>query len=112
MSTDTSTERRDVQLLLRLGLGTAVALMAAGLIAALLSGPLPSPPSRIGDLWRGSLTWPTRLCGFGILMLSVTPASRVIALLVLWARERDWRYVAVASVVAAVLVLAVALGSG
>jgi hypothetical protein len=49
LSTDTSTERRDVKVLLRLGLGVGAALMAAGLVAALLAGPLPSQPLQVSS---------------------------------------------------------------
>jgi hypothetical protein len=111
LSPDPAAERRDVQLLLRIGLGTAAVLMGTGLLAALASGPQPSPPLQIGDLWHRDLALSVRLCGIGILVLSATPAVRVIALIVLWVRERDWKYAAVAVAVAAVLTLAVALGS-
>lgn len=112
MSTDARTERRDVKALLRIGLGTGAALMAAGLVAALASGPLPSQPLHVAALWHGELALSTRLCGLGILVLSATPAFRVIALIVLWTRERDWKYAAVAVSVAVVLALAIALGGG
>jgi uncharacterized membrane protein len=112
LSTDTSTERRDVKVLLRLGLGVGAALMAAGLVAALLAGPLPSQPLRVSALWHGELAPSIRLCGLGILVLSATPAFRVITLIILWIRERDWKYALVAVAVAAVLVLAIALGGG
>jgi uncharacterized membrane protein len=112
LSTDSATERRDVKTLLRLGLGAAAALMTAGLVVALLSGPLPSQPLQVSALWHGDLALSTRLCGLGILALSVTPALRVITLIVLWSRERDWKYALVAVAVAAVLVLAVLLGGG
>jgi uncharacterized membrane protein len=97
---------------LRIGLGTAALLMAAGLVVALTSGPLPSPPLQVHGLWRGDVSLSVRLCGLGILVLSATPAVRVIALMVLWIRERDWKYAAVAAVVAAVLTVAIALGGG
>ena len=111
MSPDTASERRDVQLLLRIGLWTAAALMASGLLVALASGPLPSPPLQIRELWHRDVALSVRLCGIGILVLSATPAVRVIALIVLWVRERDWKYAAIAVTVAAVLALAIALGS-
>lgn len=111
MSPDAAAERRDVQLLLRIGLGTGAVLMAAGLVAALVSGPTPVLPLQIGGLWHRDTALPVRLCAIGILVLAATPAVRVIALIVLWVRERDWKYAAVAVTVAAVLTLAVALGS-
>jgi uncharacterized membrane protein len=110
LSPDTASERRDVQLLLRVGLGTAAVLMAIGLLAALSSGPLPSPPFQLHEVWRRDVALSVRLCGLGVLVLSATPAVRVIALIVLWIRERDWRYAAVAITVAMVLALSIALG--
>jgi uncharacterized membrane protein len=111
LSPDAAAERRDVQLLLRIGLGTGAVLMAAGLVAALVSGPMPGLLLQTGGLWHRDAALPVRLCAIGILVLAGTPAVRVIALIVLWVRERDWRYAAVAVTVAAVLTLAVALGS-
>jgi uncharacterized membrane protein len=105
-------ERRDVQWLLRIGLASAAALMLAGLLAAMLGGPLP------GTAWepRGVLTagqaLSVRLSGLGILVLAATPAFRVVTLIALWVRERDWKYVVVGIVVAVVLSLAIAAGGG
>jgi Protein of unknown function (DUF1634) len=103
-------ERRDVQWLLRIGLATAAALMAAGLLAAFLGGPLPHAAWRPTELFHAHQALSVRLCGLGILVLSATPAFRVVTLIGLWVRERDWKYVAVAVVVAVVLALAIALG--
>jgi uncharacterized membrane protein len=105
-------ERRDVQLLLRVGLWTATVLMTAGVMVALFSGRAPVVPLRVGQLVRGGLALSERLCGLGIIVLAATPAIRVVTLLELWIRERDWRFVAVALTVALVLLLAITLGHG
>ena len=112
MSPDTTSERRDVQLLLRIGLGTAALLMAAGLLVALASGPLPNSPLQVHALWQRDTALSVRLCGLGILVLSATPAVRVLALIVLWVEERDWKYAAVAAIVAVMLGVAIVLGGG
>lgn len=111
MSPDSASERRNVQLLLRLGLTVAAAAMATGLVAALVSGPLASPPLLVTALWHRDLALSVRLCGFGVLILAATPIARVLALIVLWIREHDWRYAAIAVTVAAILTVAVALGN-
>jgi hypothetical protein len=105
-------ERRDVQLLLRVGLWTATALMAAGVAVALGSGRAPVAALHVGALFRGGLDWSQRLCGLGVLVLAATPAIRVATLLEMWIRERDWRFVAVAVTVLLVLLLAISLGHG
>jgi len=48
----------------------------------------------------------------GILALALTPALRVVTLIGLWSRERDWHYVRVAAVVLVVLAVAAGLGHG
>jgi len=105
-------ERRDVQWLLRIGLTSAAALMLAGLVAALGGGPVPTTAWQPAELLTGSQTLSVRLSGLGIVILAATPAFRVVTLIMLWVRERDWKYVAVALVVGAVLALAIAAGGG
>lgn len=105
-------ERRDVQWLLRAGLTLAAALMLAGVVAALLGGRLPTAVWRPAELLSGREPLSARLSGLGILVLAATPALRVVTLIVLWTRERDWKYVAVAVTVAAVLTLAIIVGGG
>jgi uncharacterized membrane protein len=41
-----------------------------------------------------------------------TPIARVVAALVVYTRERDWRYVLVSLTVLAILSLSIALGRG
>lgn len=52
------------------------------------------------------------LMAWGILALAVTPAARVIALLVLWSVEHDRRFVLVALAVLVVLAVAALAGGG
>jgi len=48
----------------------------------------------------------------GIVVLALTPAFRVLALVGLWWRERDYRFVVVALAVVATLAASVLLGKG
>jgi uncharacterized membrane protein len=105
-----SRSRRVVQLLLRSGLACAFMLMVAGIVVQIVDGRREAPAVRlfhIGAARRGDA-----LMALGVLVLAATPALRVVALLVLWARQRDRRFVAVALVVFAVLGAAIAIGHG
>jgi hypothetical protein len=48
----------------------------------------------------------------GVLVLVLTPALRVLAVMLIWWRERDWRFVAVAVAVIATLAVGTGLGRG
>ncbi len=109
MSPDAGAARRDVQRLLQLGLAVAAGLMTAGLGLALWSG-APDVALQPRGLVQRDLPLPVRLCGLGVLALAATPALRVLTLIVLWVRERDWKYAAVALGVAIVLIADVMLG--
>ena len=112
-ATDASrVERRSVQFLLRAGLALSGALMAAGFALQFAQGALRSQGFAPRDLLVASLPLGERLMGAGILVLAATPAVRVLALLLLWTRERDFRFVAVALAVIATLAAAIALGGG
>lgn len=105
-------ERRDVQWLLRAGLAIAAVLMLTGVISAFVGNPLPTGVWRPTEVFGSGQPLSLRLSGLGILVLAATPAFRVVTLIMLWIRERDWKYVAVAVVVAVVLLLAIAVGGG
>ncbi|MCA9530013.1 MAG: DUF1634 domain-containing protein [Myxococcales bacterium] len=102
--------RRFVQLVLRGGLWVSFALMAVGLVLALVREGLGDAPAVKLLAMRGAPSAGERVMAAGILVLALTPALRVVSLLVLWARERDWRFVGVAAVVVVVLAIAAALG--
>ncbi len=103
--------QRIVQLLLRVGLGIAVALMLAGLVVKLVSGVHRAAAVRLFDLGATNST-ADLLMALGVLVLAATPAFRVVALVVLWTRERDWRFVGVAVTVMLTLAVAIAVGHG
>lgn len=97
--------------MLRLGLGVSVTLMLAGLAFAIVSGEHDPVPVRLSGLATdGSV--PDRLMAGGVLVLALTPVVRVVSLIVIWAKERDVRFVAVGVTVVAVLVTSLLLGGG
>jgi uncharacterized membrane protein len=108
-----ATDRKYVQFLLRTGLVIATLLMAVGVAMKASAGEWSTPDVRLFDLFRSSgISSGDRVMATGILVLAATPAFRVIALLLLWIRERDWKFVAVAAIVMVTLGLAIAMGGG
>jgi hypothetical protein len=100
---------RRIQAVLRAGLGAAVLAMSAGL-GVCHTTRCPLRAVRWTDL-ASSMDLGTRLTTIGIVALALTPAARVLALVVIWARARDWKFAAAAAAVLAVLAAAVLLGS-
>lgn len=100
-----------IQWLLRIGLVVSAVLMLVGLVMKIASG---SPHSRGVKLFSltAAKSTPDLIMAIGVLVLATTPAFRVIALVVLWSRERDWRFVAVAVTVVITLSFALLLGHG
>ena len=93
------------------GLGLAVLLLLVGVVLTVARPGVP--------LWAGSITeMPEALAalepgGFfalGLLVLLATPAARVVALLIAFARRRLWVFSGVSLVVLIVLVLSAFLG--
>ena len=103
-------DQRAVQVLLRVGLGLAVALMAVGLGLKVASGSHRSSGIELFALSAGSTA--DLVMALGVLVLAATPLFRVLALVVLWTRERDWRFVVVALLVVATLSMAIVVGHG
>ncbi len=104
-------DRRVISTLLRTGLAVSCALMAAGLAVTLLHGDRHAAVVRLFDV-GGNHPLGDRLLAIGVVVLALTPAMRVVALVVLWAREGDRRFVVVGLVVTAVLVAAAVIGHG
>ncbi len=117
MSIDATTEaevhrvQRTVEWLLRGGLIVAVVLMAIGLALKVASGSDRSPAVKLFEL-SAAESEGDRLMAIGVLVLAVTPALRVLALVWMWTRERDWRFVAVSCAVVVTLVVSVLVGHG
>lgn len=107
--------RRDrdvVQWLLRSGLALAVGLMAVGFVVRAVSGEAAAPGVSLKQVLSGDASRGDWLMGLGALVLGLTPGFRVLTLLVLWTRERDWRFVAVAALVVVTLTVSLLLGVG
>ncbi len=100
-----------VQVLLRSGLAVAVVLMATGLVLKVASGSRHAVGTKLFSIGRG-VSLADTVMALGVLVLAATPAVRVLALVVLWTRERDWRFVGVACAVVVTLSAAVVLGHG
>jgi uncharacterized membrane protein len=111
---DTAPERdaRTVQRVLQSGLALAVALLLLGLGLKLAAGDHRAPAVQLLEIFDAHLPLGDRVMALGALVLAATPVVRVLLLILLWVRERDWRFVAVAVAVLATLGLAVALGGG
>lgn len=101
-----------IQLILRTGLALSMALMAVGMVMKLVSGDQSAGIVRIEQILEGGTPAADRLMITGVVVLALTPAFRVMALIALWSRERDWHFVGIAVVVLIVLGIAIALGGG
>ncbi len=99
-----------VQTVLRAGLVVAVVAMSGGLGVCLATGRCDSRHVRISEL-AGPMDPGTRLLTAGILALALTPAARILALVALWARASDWRFVLIGLVVGCVLTASVLVGT-
>lgn len=97
--------------LLRAGLAVGCLLMAIGLALALAEGRLLSHPVELGAIPSYIVDGrPSGYMAAGIGALILAPLARVVALAVEFARERDGKYALVATAVAGILVLGVAVG--
>lgn len=100
-----------MQRLLRAGLALSFVLFAAGMAVKLAGGASDAPAVKLFHLSSAS-DGGDLLMALGVLVLAATPAMRVVALIILWAQQRDRRYVGVAIAVLVVLIVAVVVGHG
>lgn len=98
--------------LLAVGLVVASALMIGGALwAAAGGGSVASRVFPLGALPEAlSAARPTAFMTLGLLVLIVTPAARVVALLGAFVRRREWGYALISATVLAVLGVGLALG--
>ncbi len=98
---------------LQAGIILSAALMTAGLLLLSVHGGtlvVPAENPSIGDIVRSffgeteRVNTASALMFAGFLVLMVTPILRVITTFIVYVRERDWRYAAVASIVLLMLV--------
>jgi uncharacterized membrane protein len=70
-------------------------------------------PHTLGDTLAGVAAGnPAAVIVLGLLVLLATPLLRIIVSVAIFARERDWLYVAITLLVLAILLLSFALGKG
>lgn len=105
-------DRNAVQWLLRSGLALAVGLMTVGFLVRVLAGEPAAPAVSLRQVLSGDASRGDWLMGLGALVLGLTPGFRVLMLVVLWTRERDWRFALVAALVVVTLTVSLLLGVG
>ena len=100
-----------LSLLLLVGVSLAVALFVTGAVLAAIKPELPVSPSSIPGL-PGSLVAlePVGFFDLGLIVLVATPAARVAALLIAFARRREWLFSGLSLMVLFVLALSAFLG--
>jgi uncharacterized membrane protein len=98
--------------LLLIGLVLAIGLMIVGAVLAAVRGSGSVGHSSSVDDFPGLLAAgdPTGFLDLGLLVLLATPAARVLALLVAFARRREWLFAGISAVVVAILALSAVLG--
>ncbi len=85
--------------------------MTTGVVLAFAEGRLRAHAVRLLDVPRlVAAGRPSAFMAVGILVLLATPISRVLALILLFAKDRDPRFAVIAGAVAALLTLGVLLG--
>jgi uncharacterized membrane protein len=95
--------------ILRGGVGVGGVLLAVGLVIGIAAGDTSAPTLRLVDLFApGPLHARFELAG--ILVCGATPGVAVLALIGSLAPQRDWRAVATATAVLAILVVGMILG--
>lgn len=104
------TGHRIVAGVLRGGVTAAGVLLAAGLLLGAVSGATNAPALHLSDLFASEQPLHTRLELAGILVGAATPGAGVLTLIGTWIRERDWRAVATASTVIAILIVGMVIG--
>lgn len=97
--------------LLAAGLAAAAASMLVGLLLSLVERQETAHAVRPGEVLGLLLAGrPSGFMAAGLALLLATPVARVVVLVAAYARERDWRYAAIALAVLALLVLGVVVG--
>lgn len=100
-----------LSLLLLVGVSLAVALFVTGVVLTAIKPEVPVSTSSIPGL-PGSLAAlePGGFFDLGLIVLLATPAARVAALLIAFARRREWLFSGLSLLVLFVLVLSAFLG--
>lgn len=103
---------RLVERLLLAAIGVSVTLMTLGVALGLAAGDgLPDAVLAVSGLPEALTSWePAAFLSLGLIVLMATPFVRVAGALVVFAMERDRRYVLVTAMVLAVMCFSVLLG--
>ncbi len=112
MATETQRSRTVlVAVVLRVGLVVGGLLVAIGLLLSLGEGDRVANAVRPFDILHTGVSADT-LMALGMLVFGATPVAGVATLIVIWARERDYRFAALALLVMIILVLSALTGVG
>jgi uncharacterized membrane protein len=87
--------RRAIKILLQSGLFLSTMLMFSGVFLSFYQGHSQILKLEMGQLFSPTTPLADRFLVWGIFTLALTPVLRVLALIVLWLRERDWKFVAI-----------------
>lgn len=103
---------RTVRLTLLAGLGVSVSLILSGLVIGVAQGrPLPHHVVGLSGALRAiGRGRPAGFVSLGLLALILTPMVRVTGSVIVFLRERDWRYTAVTAVVLSVMLASLWVG--
>jgi uncharacterized membrane protein len=70
-------------------------------------------PHTLASVWQGIVRGDSlAIIAFGLLILLATPVVRVAVSIVAFGLERDWRYVAITTIVLLILLISFLLGKG
>jgi uncharacterized membrane protein len=111
LAVESKAAQRFVQWVLRAGLVVACGAFVVGLVLAIATGEHAAEPVRLAKVFAAD-TLADRCLAIGLVVLAFTPVVRVMSLVVIWAIERDRRFVIVGLVVIAVLAAAMFGGHG
>ena len=103
---------RYIRIVLLVGMLLSVTVMVIGLLMLALSeGTWEAAPLSLPEILEGIMNGnPIAVIDLGIIMLIATPLTRVIAALVAFALNREFRFVLVALMVLAVVGIAIVVG--
>lgn len=96
-----------VRILLQSGLWLSISLMLFGILLNISQGHSEVKLLGLKDLFSPTESLANRLLIWGVFVLALTPVFRVGALVLLWIKEKDWRFVAVALFVLATLSISI-----
>lgn len=88
----------------------AIVLMVGGAFIKVINGQIDIVSVPLNSIFSNELALGDHLMGLGIFVLAMTPALRVLLLISLWFKERDWKFVGVGALVILALIISLLLG--